>query len=179
MPLLRARTGREEHGQARGMRRGKGSWWFVMNMRGIIAVVVAGLGLLPGCLKFGDDIEVEAPHVTAEHLEQVSSLTGIRFPEDSTGLGYYYLGSGIDDALAAKVAIEADKKDAFLQNEVFQKGSTRAPHIQIGKSKAWWKIDALTERIDRTLDLPQARFVECTLGAEDGELVVYISWIST
>lgn len=106
-------------------------------------------------------------------------MTGIQFPDGSTGLAYYYLGSGIDDALAAKVAIPADKKNAFLQNEVFQKGSTNAPNIQIGKPKAWWKIDSLTDRADRTLQLPQARFVECTLGIEDGKLIVYVSWIST
>lgn len=54
-----------------------------------------------------------------------------------------------------------------------------AQHLQIGKSKAWWKIESLSDRADRTLQLPQARFVECTLGMEDGKLVVCVSWIST
>jgi hypothetical protein len=71
------------------------------------------------------------------------------------------------------------RKDAFLQNEVFQKGSKDPPTIQIGKSKAWWKTNSITDRIDRTLPLPQGRFVECTLGVEDGQWVVYISWITT
>ena len=150
-----------------------------MNTRPFISVLAVGILSLTGCLKFGDDTELLAPNVTAQHLQQVSSLTGIQFPDGSAGLAYYYLGSGMDDALAAKVAIPAEKKDAFLQNEIFQKGSTNAPNIQIGKSKSWWKIDALSDRTDRTLDLPQARFVECTLGVEDGKLVVYISWIST
>ncbi len=150
-----------------------------MSAHVLLAVLAAGLCAFTGCLKYGDDTEVLAPNVTTQHLLQVSSLTGIRFPDGSTGLAYYYLGSGIDDALAAKVAIPADKKDAFLQNEIFQKGSTNAPNVQIGKPKAWWKIDALTDRTDRTLGLPKARFVECTLGVEDGKMVVYISWIST
>jgi hypothetical protein len=150
-----------------------------MSTRVLLAVLATGLCLFTGCLKFGDDTELLAPNVTAQHLQQVSSLTGIQFPDGCTGLAYYYLGSGMDDALAAKVAIPADGKDAFLQNEIFQKGSTNAPNVQIGKSKAWWKIDALTDRTDRTLELPQARFVECTLGVEDGKLVVYISRIST
>lgn len=55
-----------------------------------------------------------------------------------------------------------------------KKGSTNAPRIQIGKPKVWWKIDALADRTDRTLELPKARFVECTLGVEDGKLLVYI-----
>jgi hypothetical protein len=152
---------------------------FAMSFRALIAVLIAGLGWCTGCLNFGDDIEVLAPNVTAEHLQQVSSLTGIRFPEGSTGLAYFYLGSGIDDAFAAKVAIPADQKAVFLQNEIFQKGGTNAPSIQVGKSKAWWKIESLTDRIDRTMQLPQARFVECALGVEDGKWVVLISWIST
>src|SRR5689334_6902450 len=150
-----------------------------MSTRVLFAVVAVGLCSFTGCLKFGDETEVLAPNVTAQHLQQVSALTGIRFPDGSTGLAYYYLGSGIDDALAAKVAIPADQKHAFIQNEVFQKGSTNAATIQVGKPKAWWKIESLTERADRTLQLPQARFVECTLGIEDGKLVVYLSWIST
>ncbi len=143
-----------------------------------VAVLAAGLCLFTGCLDFGEDAEVLAPHVTLQHLQQVSSLTGIQFPDGSTGLAYYYLGSGIDDALAAKVAIPADARDAFLQNAIFQYGSTETPHIQIGKSKAWWKIDAMKDRTDRRLELPQNRFVECTLGIEDGKPVVYITWIS-
>lgn len=150
-----------------------------MSTRVFISLLAVGFLSLTGCLKFGDDTELLAPNVTTQHLQQVSSLTGIRFPDGSTGLAYYYLGSGMDDALAAKVTIPADKKDAFLQNEIFQKGSTNAPNIQIGNSKAWWKLDTLTDRTDRILDLPQARYVECTLGVEDGKLVVYISWITT
>ena len=132
-----------------------------------------------GCLDFGNDTEILAPKVTAEHIQLVSDLTGIQFPEGSTGLAYLYLGSGIDDALAAKIAIPESEKDAFLQNAVFQTGSTEAPSIQMGKSKAWWKLDALADRVDRTLKLPQGRFVACTLGMEDGKLVAYISWVTT
>jgi hypothetical protein len=134
---------------------------------------------LVGCLDFGTDTEVLAPKVTSKHLDHVSSLTGIQFPEGAAGLAYYYAGSGIDDGLAAKVVIPDDKKEIFLQNMIFRNGSTNTPNVQIGRSKPWWKIEALTNRTDRTLELPGARFVECTLGIEEGKLVVYISWIST
>ncbi len=147
--------------------------------RALIAVLIVGIFSLTGCLPFGHDTEVLAPNVTAQHLQRVGSLTGIQFPDGSTGLAYLYLGSGIDHALAMKVAIPSDKKATFLQNEIFQKGSTNTAEFQIGKSKTWWKIKSLTDRSDRTLELPQGRFVECTLGVEDGKLVAYISWHST
>jgi len=150
-----------------------------MRTRVFNLLLAVGFLSLIGCVKFGDDTELLAPNVTTQHLQQVSSLTGIVFPDGSTGLAYYYHGSGIDDALAAKVVIPRDKKDIFLQNEVFHKGRTNAPNVQIGKPKTWWRIDTLTDRIDRTLELPQGRFVECTLGVEDRDLVVYVSWMST
>lgn len=143
-------------------------------------MLTCGIGVLvAGCLDFGRDMEFVAPNVTAEHLQQISSLTGIEFPEASTGLAYLFIGSGIDDALAAKVAIPSDQKDAFLKNEVFTKGRREAPYIEIGKPKAWWGVDALADRTERTLKLPQGRFLECTFGLEDGQWVVYISWITT
>lgn len=149
-----------------------------MITRVLVSFLAAGFCFLTGCLEFGKDTEVLGPNITASHLQQVSSLTGIQFPEGTIGLAYYYLGSGIDDALAAKLVIPQDKKDTFLQNEIFQKGSTNSPNIQIGKLKPWWKINDLTDRTDRTIQLPQSRFVECTLGSETGKWVVYVSWIS-
>ena len=142
-------------------------------------VLAVSVCLLTGCLDFGDDTEVVAPDVTAQHLQQVSSLTGIQFPDGSAGLAYLSLGSGIDDALIAKVAIPTDKKEEFLQNEIFQQGSTETPYIQIGKQKSWWKIESLMDRTNRILQLPNARFVRCTLGVEDGKWVAYISWHET
>jgi hypothetical protein len=134
--------------------------------------------LSSGCLKFGDDTEFLAPNVTSQHLQQVTALTGIRFPEGSVGLAYLYHDSGKDPALAIKVSIPNEKKNEFAQNEIFQKGATNSaanPIAEIG----WWKPEILKGRTDRKLDLPHRRFVECSLGVEEGKSVVYISWIST
>lgn len=139
---------------------------------------VLSIWLLAGCMDFGDDTEVLAPHVTTQHIQQVSDLTGVQFPSGSEGLAFLYLGSGIDDALSAKIVIPPNARSEFLQNEIFQKGDTNAPTFQIGNSKAWWKMDALSERIDRSLQLGHGRSVECTLGVEDGKLVAYVSWIT-
>jgi hypothetical protein len=144
-----------------------------------LLIICLTTGFLAGCLDFGRDTELLAPQVTSQHLQNVSSVTGIQFPEGSVGLAYYYLGSGIDDGLAIKVAIPSDKKDLFLRNDIFIKGKNTTPGIHIGKSRTWWKIDTLTNRIDRTLQLPKAQYVECSLGIEDGQWVSYISWMST
>ena len=69
-----------------------------------------------GCkLKFGDDIELIAPNVTAREMAEVTQRTGIQFPVGATGLGYMFFGSGIDDALAIKVLIPEEKKSDFLK----------------------------------------------------------------
>ena len=57
------------------------------------------------CLECGEDVELVTMNVTVRELAEVSQRTGIRFPEGTTGLGYLFLGSGIDDALAIKVSI--------------------------------------------------------------------------
>lgn len=141
------------------------------------------LGLLiatmVGCLEFGSDTEVLEPHVTAQHLQQITSMTGVVFPAGARGAAYLYMGSGIDDALAAKIIIPQDRRAEFLTNVVFEQGDDEVPHIRIGSGRPWWKLDQITDRVDRTLDLPNAEYLECTLGTEDGQTVVYISWMST
>jgi hypothetical protein len=129
-------------------------------------------------MDFGDDTELLAPKVTKQHIQQVSDLTGIRFPSGSEGLAFLYLGSGIDDSLSAKIVIPSDAKSTFLQNEIFQKGGTNSPTFQVGRAKPWWRIDSLSERTDRSLHLGQGRSVECTLGVEDGKLIAYVSWVT-
>lgn len=60
-------------------------------------------------------MKLGAPDVTARELAKVSQGTGIQFPEGKAGLGYVFLGSGIDDALAIKVSIPELKKADFLK----------------------------------------------------------------
>jgi len=76
-----------------------------------------------GCeLKFGDDNELIAPNVTAKKMAEVTQRTGIQFPVGSTGLGYVFFGSRIDDTLAIKILIPAEKKSGFLKNDLFKSG---------------------------------------------------------
>jgi hypothetical protein len=131
------------------------------------------------CLEFGNDLDLSGAEVTDKELAKVTRRTGIDFPDGTVGLGYYFLGSGIDDALAIKVSIPEGKRGAFRKNELFETGDDSKASIQIGRDRPWWKLGGLTERTDRKMDLPKGKYVECTLGREDGKWVAYVSWMST
>jgi len=135
--------------------------------------------LLVGCLNFGDDVELVGAEITGREMIQVSELIGLTFPNGTKSIGYYFMGSGIDDALSIKVSIPEGTKDEFLKNEIFQNGNNSEASIQIGRSRSWWKLDELKDRIDGSSQLPKGRYAECTLGKEEGGWVAYISWMST
>ena len=135
--------------------------------------------LLVGCLNFGDDVELVGAEITGKEMIQVSELIGLTFPNGTKSIGYYFMGSGIDDALSIKVSIPEGTKDEFLKNEIFQNGNKSKASIQIGRSRSWWKLDELQDRVDVNLQLPKGKYVECTLGKEEGNWVAYISWMST
>ena len=135
--------------------------------------------LLVGCLNFGNDVELVGAEITGKEMIQVSELTGLTFPNGTKSIGYYFQGSGIDDALSIKVSIPEGTKDEFLKNEIFQNGNKSKASIQIGRSRSWWKLDELQDRVDVNLQLPKGKYAECTLGKEEGNWVAYISWMST
>ena len=130
-------------------------------------------------LELGDDLELTEEEITDKELSEVTRRTGIDFSKGAIGLGYLFLGSEIDDALALKASIPDDERLDFLKNEIFEMGDKSKCSLQIGRDQAWWKLDELKERVDRKMDLPKGRFVECTLGKENGKWIVYLSWMST
>ena len=134
---------------------------------------------LSSCLDFGDDLELLAPEVTDKELAEVTLRTGIKFPEGTVGLGYYFQGSGIDDALTLKASIPDGERLDVLKNEIFEKGDKSKCSIQIGRDRAWWKLDQLKERVDRKMDLSKGRFVACALWKENGKWTFHLSWTST
>ena len=109
----------------------------------------------------------------------MSQRTGIIFPEGTTGLGYFFQGSGIDNAIALKIIIPENKKQPFLENDIFKSGENAKTSIQVGRTKSWWKLDELKERVDRTKSLPKSYFMECSIGQENDLWVAYISWMET
>ena len=105
--------------------------------------------------------------------------TGIQFPIGTTGLGYVFFGSGIDDSLAIKVLIPNEKKSDFLKNDLFQSGEKNKPSVQIGSNQSWWNLKELKDRKDRTKSLPKGRYVERSFGKAEEKWIAYISWWST
>ena len=132
--------------------------------------------LMVSCLDFGDDIELVGAGITGKEINYVSELTGLTFPNDTEPVGYYFLGSGIDRALVLKVMIADDQKEEVFKNEIFEKGNDTKSNHTIAKQQEWWKVDELTERIDRKMELPKAEYLECTVGLEDGKTYVYVTW---
>ena len=149
-------------------------------MKQLLPIVVGSTLLGTSCeLKFGDDIELIAPKVTAKEMVEVTQHTGIQFPIGTTGLGYVFFGSGIDDSLAIKVLIPNEKKSDFLKNDLFQSGEKNKPSVQIGSNQPWWNLKELKDRKDRTKSLPKGRYVECSFGKAEEKWIAYISWWST
>jgi hypothetical protein len=131
---------------------------------------------MTSCIDFGDDIELDGAEITAEEINYVSEKTGLIFPHGTEPVGYYFLGSGIDRSLAFKVAIPEAKKEVFLRNDIFRNGSNSNSDYHFAQKQKWWKVEELKDRIDRALELPKLKFVECILGREDGHLHAYVTW---
>ena len=132
--------------------------------------------LLVSCLDFGHDLELVGAEITVKEINYVSELTGLTFPDDTEPVGYYFLGSGIDRSLVLKVMIPDDQREEFLKNEIFEKGNDTKSNHTIAKQQEWWKVDELTERIDRKIELRKIKYVECTVGLEEGKTFVYVTW---
>ena len=148
-----------------------------MNNFSKIVVALLASTFFCGCLDFGEDVSLVAPNVTHKELTIVSQRTGIIFPEGTKGLGFLFLGSGIDDSIALKIMIPEKKKQSFLENKIFKSGENSKPSIEAGSRESWWKLDEIDQRIDRTKKLPKGRFMECSIGREDSMWVAYISWM--
>ncbi|MFC2133765.1 hypothetical protein ACFLTH_04040 [Bacteroidota bacterium] len=134
--------------------------------------------LLAGCLRFGEDVELSGEDVNSDILAKVTKLTGVVFPEGTKGKNYLYFGSGIDDALAIKVSIPKEKKEEFLMNEIFKLGMNEEPYIQLGKENDWWKLESLADPVHTLYSFPNGNGIECSVGEESGETIVYLTWIT-
>jgi hypothetical protein len=138
---------------------------------------VLSLSLFLGsCLDFGDDIELVGTEISGKEINYVSELTGLSFPHGTEPVGYYFLGSGIDRSLALKAAIPEAKREDFMRNDIFKNGGNSNSGYHFAQEQKWWKVDELTDGIDRVLELPGQKFVECTVGLENGKTHVYVTW---
>ena len=134
--------------------------------------------LFAGCLNFGKDVVLSGKEVDSAVLANVTKLTGVTFPNGTVGKEYLYFGSGIDDALVIKVSIPRDKKEEFFKNTIFAAGRDKEPYINLGQEKRWWKVKFLVAPIHTIYDFPNGDMIECSVGEEFGETIVYLSWIT-
>jgi len=137
------------------------------------------LALLPGCLEFGEDVELKGDQIDMATLEQVTQITGVAFPEGTVGKNYFYLGSGIDDALWLKASIPEGKRNDFLKNKVFSHVDEQ-PNHNMTLDREWWKISTLKEPSHHSTEINQnTEFLGCSIGIESGEVTIYLLWFST
>jgi len=142
-------------------------------------VILFVLMIVSSCLDFGDDIELSGAEFDQTKLAEVSKLTSLKFPEGSQGVEYFYMGEGIDPALAAKIVIPDAKVEEFMQNSIFKKGDhTKVEDDGVGYKKDWWKPSQLQERVDRKIDLSNSVFLEVASGRYDNQFIVYLFWFT-
>ena len=134
------------------------------------------LGSLSSCLEFGEDFELKGVEITGKELQDISAKTDIEFPQGTEPVGYCFWGSGIDRSLVFKAVIPEDQKEEFLKNDIFTLGHDSKFDNHFAKHLDWWNVDELTEKTDRNLELPKLKYVECTVGLEDGKIHVYVTW---
>jgi hypothetical protein len=135
--------------------------------------------VLSGCLEFGDDVELVGDQVDASVIAEVERVTGIDFPEGTEGLNYFFLGSGIDDALWLKVMIPEEKKAELLQNQVF-KHEMDSPNHNMTLDRNWWSLKSLIDQASYSTEINNGTdFLGCTIGIESGKLILYLLWFST
>ncbi|MCD4780234.1 MAG: hypothetical protein K8S27_06785 [Candidatus Omnitrophica bacterium] len=134
--------------------------------------------LFAGCLNFGKDVTLSGKEVDGTVLADVTKLTGVTFPDGTMGKEYLYFGSGIDDALVIKVSIPRDKKEEFFENAIFAAGRDEEPYINLGQGRSWWNVKSLAAPIHTIYDFPNGDMIECSVGEESGETIVYLSWIT-
>ena len=139
------------------------------------ALCILACLFIAGCFDAKNE-EWLAPDVTQKHLTEISSLTQIKLPEGTTGLAYFYVGSGRDDSLAAKLKIPAEKVNELLANPIFKTGKDEHPGNGVGTHIDWWDVDTLSEPVHRTADLNSGSVLGCAFGKDGKDYILYITW---
>lgn len=126
------------------------------------------------CLNFGKNIELSGAAFDTTKLDEITTLTGIRFPAGSDGLEYFYLGDTIDPSIQAKVEIPAGERDEFLENAIFEPANQKA--APVSGPKSWWAPGLLKGAIHGESDLKPGQNVAVSFGEVDGRFFAYVTW---
>ena len=148
-----------------------------MNKNILLLVVIP---LLAGCLKFGENISLSGEEIDSQVIEHVTQLTGVIFPEGVVGQEYFYFGDSIDPALRMKVTIPGERKEEFLQNRIFTegRGHDEGHGMTWMRHDDWWNVQSLKDPVYTIYAYPNGAAIECYVGEESGETVVYLAWMT-
>jgi len=129
-------------------------------------------------LNFGEDYTREQSSFTAEDLMTVESVTKLKLPPGVKGLNMFYQGSGIDDALIAKLKIPEDQVTS-LANAIYGLNATEgAASTSLSEGYAWWNEGELKVKVHRSLNL-NSEYLELILGQVGGDWILLVKWLST
>lgn len=120
--------------------------------------------------------EIHGAEQLARHLPLVSRCTGLSFPPGAGLVGLCHERASLESRVAAKFVMPESDREAFLLNRIFTEGIDRPPHYELGSRTTWWHRGRLQARVDRVQYQPAGTYVECSLGIEGGQTVVYVSW---
>ena len=139
---------------------------------GLLAIAIVSFVLRPRT----PVLEIPESELSPEHMEVVSGHTGLLFPRTARLVGLCHRDISLASHVATKFILPESDRENFLQNKIFISGIERQPHYGLGSRTAWWRRGRLQSRVDRVQYLRSGTYVECSLGIEDGQTVVYVSW---
>jgi hypothetical protein len=90
----------------------------------------------------------------------------------------FYQGSGIDDALIARLEIPpVAVTNLAAQIDAIQ-GHEASASETMAKGHPWWNEDSLTTKTHRKLQVG-SDYLELMLGEEDGKWTLLVKWFAT
>ena len=114
--------------------------------------------------------------ITPDHMRLVTEHTSITFPKTAKLVAVCHRDKSLAAYVAAKFVLPSSDREEFMENPIFGTGLDRPPHFELGSSTLWWKRNDLKSRVDRVQHLPSGVYVECSIGIEGDQTVVYVSW---
>lgn len=141
-----------------------------------ISLALLILALLTGCgLNFGDDYTLDAATFDSKALATVQGVSRLTFPDGIRGLNMFYQGSGIDDALIAKLEIpRAAAANLAAQIESIQ-GQPASVSETMAEGHPWWNQDSLVVKTHRKLQVG-ADYLELILGEDGEKWILLVKW---
>lgn len=143
------------------------------------AIAILSLCPLTGCqLKFGDDFTVDESTFTEEHIKTIERVSRLDLPEGVRGLNMFYQGSGIDDALIAKLRIPEPKVPELKDAISAVKGTKGSGSASFVDDYDWWTESQMDVNIHRKLNV-KSDYLELILGQVDRQWILLVKWFST